>query len=153
LWYPSSLLAAKSSTFPHIDSATQTILNVLREISTHRAFCAEFGVSADELEQTREASATSAYGGYLMDVGLQGDTTKLLMALLACLLGYGEVGLWLKRAAAERPESKIVLEGNPYRRWIEDYSGEEYQAAVRAGLGACGQSLLVLVGSCGCTCM
>jgi hydroxymethylpyrimidine/phosphomethylpyrimidine kinase len=88
-----------------------------------------------------------------MDVGLQGDTTKLLMALLACLLGYGEVGLWLKRAAAERPESKIVLEGNPYRRWIEDYSGEEYQAAVRAGLGACGQSLLVLVGSCGCTCM
>ncbi|KAF7353841.1 hypothetical protein MVEN_01069700 [Mycena venus] len=129
-----SLLAAKSNTFPHIDSATQTILNILREITTHRAFCAEFGVSADELEQTREASATSAYGGYLMDVGMQGDTTKLLMALLACLLGYGEVGLWLKRAAKERPESGIVIEGNPYRRWIEDYSGEGYQGAVRVGL-------------------
>ena len=58
------------------------------------------------------------------------------MALAACLLGYGEVGLWLKREAA-RPNSWVVLEGNPYRRWIEDYSGKEYQAAVRLGIGAC----------------
>ncbi|KAF8191639.1 Phosphomethylpyrimidine kinase-domain-containing protein [Mycena galopus ATCC 62051] len=130
-----SLLAAKSDSFPAIDSATQTILNVLREITTHRTFCAEWGVSASDLEHTREASATSAYGGYLINVGLQGDTTALLMALLACLLGYGEVGLWLKRAAAERrPESSVVLEGNPYRRWIEDYSGKQYQDAVRLGL-------------------
>jgi hydroxymethylpyrimidine/phosphomethylpyrimidine kinase len=56
------------------------------------------------------------------------------MALLACLLGYGEVGLWLKKAAA-RPESGMFIAGNPYRRWIEDYSGEHYQAAVRVGLG------------------
>ncbi|KAJ7215309.1 Phosphomethylpyrimidine kinase-domain-containing protein [Mycena haematopus] len=129
-----SLLAAKSDTFPAIDSATRTILNVLREIGTHRAFCADFGVSESELEQTREASATSAYGGYLINVGMQGDTTKLLIALLACLLGYGEVGLWLKRAASERPGSNVVLEGNPYRRWIEDYSGKVYQNAVHAGL-------------------
>ena len=57
------------------------------------------------------------------------------MALAACLLGYGEVGLWLQREAA-RPDSWVVLEGNPYLRWIEDYSGKEYQAAVRLGLGA-----------------
>ncbi|KAJ7700804.1 Phosphomethylpyrimidine kinase-domain-containing protein [Mycena rosella] len=128
-----SLLAAKSAAFPLIASATQTIMHVLREITTHRAFCAEFGISEDELERTEEASATTAYGCYLMDIGIQGDTTKLLMALLACLLGYGEVGLWLKRAAT-RAGSGIALEGNPYRRWIEDYAGPEYQAAVRAGL-------------------
>ncbi|KAJ7084858.1 Phosphomethylpyrimidine kinase-domain-containing protein [Mycena belliarum] len=128
-----SLLAAKSASFPLIESATQTILNVLREIATHRAFCAEFGISAEDLEHTEESSATTAYGCFLMDVGLQGDTTKLLMALLACLLGYGEVGLWLKSAAA-REGSGIALEGNPYRQWIEDYSGPEYQAAVRIGL-------------------
>ncbi|KAJ6457085.1 Phosphomethylpyrimidine kinase-domain-containing protein [Mycena vitilis] len=128
-----SLLAAKSDSFPLIDAATQTITNVLREIATHRTFCAAFGISADELERTPESAETTAYGGYLMDVGMQGDTTKLLMALLACLLGYGEVGLWLQRAAA-RAGSGVVLEGNPYRRWIDDYSGAEYQAAVRAGL-------------------
>ncbi|KAJ7144991.1 Phosphomethylpyrimidine kinase-domain-containing protein [Mycena crocata] len=128
-----SLLAAKSASFPLIDTAMQTIQNILREIATHRAFCAEFGVSANVLERTEESVATTAYGCYLMDVGIQGDTTKLLMALLACLLGYGEVGLWLKKEAA-RAGSGVVLEGNPYRRWIEDYSGPEYQAAVRIGL-------------------
>ncbi|KAJ7611751.1 Phosphomethylpyrimidine kinase-domain-containing protein [Roridomyces roridus] len=124
-----SLLAAKSPSFSRIGSATQTIGHILREIETHRAFCGEFGVSTDELESTPESAATTAYGCYLMDIGIQGDATKLLMALLACLLGYGEVGLWLKASA-----SWVILEGNPYRRWIEDYSGAEHQAAVRAGL-------------------
>jgi hydroxymethylpyrimidine/phosphomethylpyrimidine kinase len=57
------------------------------------------------------------------------------MALAACLLGYGEVGLWLRREA-KRPKSWVQIEGNPYRKWIEDYSGESYQAAVKLGIGA-----------------
>lgn len=60
---------------------------------------------------------------------------KLLVALSACLLGYGEVGLWLKRQATN-PESPVILEGNPYLKWIDDYSGEDYQMAVKAGIGA-----------------
>lgn len=56
------------------------------------------------------------------------------MALLACLLGYGEVGLWLRKQA-ELPNSWVKMEGNPYRRWIEDYAGDEYQNAVKTGLG------------------
>ncbi len=56
------------------------------------------------------------------------------MALAACLLGYGEVGLWLKREAA-RPSSWVVMQGNPYEKWIEDYSGEGYQNAVKVGIG------------------
>jgi hydroxymethylpyrimidine/phosphomethylpyrimidine kinase / thiaminase len=56
------------------------------------------------------------------------------MALSACLLGYGEVGLWLKRQAS-KPDSQITLEDNPYRQWIEDYSGKDYQAAVKLGIG------------------
>ncbi|PBK83751.1 hypothetical protein ARMGADRAFT_1055712 [Armillaria gallica] len=127
------LLAAKSTTFPAIESATRTILNVLHEIGTHTAFCARFGITADELESTEESTATMAYGGYLLDIGLQGDRIKLLMALLACLLGYGEVGLWIKKEAA-KPGSLAKLEGNPYLHWIEDYSGPEYQNAVRLGM-------------------
>jgi hydroxymethylpyrimidine/phosphomethylpyrimidine kinase / thiaminase len=60
-----------------------------------------------------------------------------LMALAACLLGYGEVGLWLQREA-KRPQSWAKLEDNPYKAWIEDYAGEKYQAAVKVGIGACG---------------
>ena len=69
------------------------------------------------------------------DDRLLGDSAKLIMALAACLLGYGEVGLWLKKEAA-KPNSWVKLEGNQYLKWIEDYSGKEYQAAVKLGLGA-----------------
>ena len=56
------------------------------------------------------------------------------MSLAACLLGYGEVGLWLQ-AAATSDKIWVKMEGNPYRVWIEDYSGERYQSAVKQGLG------------------
>ncbi|TRM69720.1 Phosphomethylpyrimidine kinase-domain-containing protein [Schizophyllum amplum] len=128
-----ALLAAKATTFGGVDRAVQTILNVLREINTHKAFCGKFGVTEEELESTPEASATTAYGCYLIETGLQGDSMKLTMALLACLLGYGEVGLWLKRHASA-PDGWVVLEGNTYLQWIEDYSGENYQSAVKLGL-------------------
>ena len=65
---------------------------------------------------------------------IAGDRTKLLMALLACLLGYGEVGLWIKKVAASG-EQNFILQGNPYLHWIEDYAGELYQGAVKLGLG------------------
>ena len=64
----------------------------------------------------------------------EGDAASLLMALAACLLGYGEVGLWLQREA-RRPKTWVKIEDNPYKRWIEGYSGEKYQAAVKVGIG------------------
>ncbi|KAF9023385.1 hypothetical protein BDP27DRAFT_1548622, partial [Rhodocollybia butyracea] len=107
--------------------------NDTHEISTHTAFCATFSVSEKTLlTQTAESPVTAAYGAYLIDVGLRGDTTMLLVALLSCLLGYGEVGLWLKKNV--RDDCWVILEGNPYLQWIEDYSGERYQGAVRMGL-------------------
>lgn len=67
----------------------------------------------------------------------EGDAASLLLALAACLLGYGEVGLWLQREA-KRPQSWAKLEDNPYKSWIDDYAGERYQAAVKVGIGAYG---------------
>ncbi|EIW60970.1 uncharacterized protein TRAVEDRAFT_146719 [Trametes versicolor FP-101664 SS1] len=127
------LLVAKSSTYSSIESATQTIVNVINEVATHKAFCAQWGISEADLAATPESPSTTAYGAYLLDTGLQGDSAKLIMALAACLLGYGEVGLWLKKEAA-KPGSWVKLEGNVYLRWIEDYSGEQYQGAVKLGL-------------------
>ncbi|KAL0950195.1 hypothetical protein HGRIS_010187 [Hohenbuehelia grisea] len=127
------LLAAKSTRFNQIKTSANIILHIIQEIGTHTSFCKQFGVSLEELEATPESAATVAYGSYLIDVGLQGDTSKLTMALLACLLGYGEVGLWLKKEAS-KPESWVNLSSNPYVKWIEDYSGPEYQEAVKIGL-------------------
>ena len=54
------------------------------------------------------------------------------MAVASCLIGYGEVGLWLKRKVEQ---GVYKLEGNPYRRWIETYCGEEFLSAIRVGIG------------------
>ncbi|KAL5490671.1 THI20 [Sanghuangporus weigelae] len=128
------LLVAKSRRFADIKPATDTILNVLNEVTMHKSYCsAELGISEVELEMTPESSATTAYGAFILDSGLRGDETDLIITLAACLLGYGEVGLWLK-SQAELPDSWVRWEGNPYLRWIEDYSGVHYQNAVRSGL-------------------
>ena len=132
------LLAAKSTSFTAIATAMQSVQDVLREISVnHKAFCARWGIGERELEETPESTATTAYGAYMMDIGFQGDTAKLSMALAACLLGYGEVGLWLIYES-KRPCSWVAMDEslNPYVPWIMEYSGEKYQNAVEVGLGA-----------------
>ena len=65
-------MAAKSSTFGAIQSATETIMNVINEIATHKTFCQSFGIGPEELESTPESTATTAYGAYILNVGLQG---------------------------------------------------------------------------------
>ena len=80
--------------------------------------------SEKELEETSGSTAT-ACGANIMDTGLQGDTIKLDMALLATyFLGFGEVGLWLVDES-ERPGSQVITgeRSNTYVRWIREYSG------------------------------
>ncbi|KAJ3556463.1 hypothetical protein NM688_g2012 [Phlebia brevispora] len=129
-----SMIAAKSDNFPAIKAATDTILNVIDEVNSHKTFCAQWGITEEELLATPESPSTTAYGAYILDCGLSGDRAKLVMAVAACLLGYGEVGLWLKKEAA-KPGSWVVVDGNPYAKWMDDYGNEHYQAAVKRGLG------------------
>jgi len=57
-----------------------TIFNVLQEIGNHKAFCAKFGITEDELENTPESAATTAYGAYVVDTGLQGKSKLFICA-------------------------------------------------------------------------
>lgn len=54
------------------------------------------------------------------------------MAVASCLIGYGEVGLQLQKGIST---GQTKIEGNIYRRWIEDYSGSFFQDAVHKGIG------------------
>lgn len=53
-------------------AAATTIRNIVTECTTHKAFCLQWGVSNAELEGAPESAPTSAYGAYLIDVGVQG---------------------------------------------------------------------------------
>ena len=81
----------------------------------HESYCATWGIDPSSLASTQEATATTAYGAYILDCGIRGDSLSLLVGLCACLLGYGEVGLWLKKEAG-REGSGLRFEGNPYRK-------------------------------------
>lgn len=67
----------------------------------------------------------------MLDVGAQGDVLDVYVAVASCLIGYGEVGLWLQSRVTT---GETVLDGNPYARWINDYAGEEFLSAVRRGI-------------------
>lgn len=67
----------------------------------------------------------------MLDVATQGDVLDVYMAVLSCLIGYGEVGLWLRGEVAA---GRAVLEGNPYERWMRDYAGDDFIGACRRGI-------------------
>lgn len=67
------LLAAKLLSYPIIESTAQIVLQISRESKMHKEFCAQWGISEEELENTPESPATMAYGAYLIDAGLQGE--------------------------------------------------------------------------------
>lgn len=48
------------------------MLNIAAETKMHVSYCAGFGISLEELESTPESPATTAYGAFLLDIGLQG---------------------------------------------------------------------------------
>ncbi len=95
------------------------------EMSLHVAYCAEWGLTEAQMAAIPEASATVAYTRYVLDRGMSGDLLDLHTALLPCIAGYAVIGSWL----IDHPETR--LEGNPYRRWIELYAGEDYQPVAR----------------------
>lgn len=81
---------------------------------------------------TPESAPCSAYARYVIDIGTQGDILDLYMAVASCLIGYGEIGLWLKRSVGK---GEAILDGNPYKSWIETYSGDDFLGAVNRGIG------------------
>ncbi len=76
-----------------------------------------------------EADANLAYTRFVLDTGMAGDLLDLLVALGPCVVGYAEIGAWLKAD----PHSDLTA-GNPYRDWIEMYAGREYQEVAQAAV-------------------
>jgi thiaminase len=70
-----SLLVPKSSAFADFAAAAEIVLAIVRESEMHVAFCAQWGVDLAELESTPESPACTAYGAYIMDVGMQGASS------------------------------------------------------------------------------
>ncbi|OQX34731.1 MAG: thiaminase II [Oceanospirillales bacterium LUC14_002_19_P2] len=107
-------------------SAMQRPLSALtglleHETSLHVAYCQEWGISEQDLENIEEDSGTVAYTRLVLDIGQSGSLTELYVALAPCALGYAEIGAWLPK------QSFTARENNPYIAWIDMYAGETFQ--------------------------
>ena len=93
---------------------------IAKETEVHVQVCESLGIPGEELELVHESRATMAYSRFMLDAADAG-LLPLLVSLASCAFGYAEVGLWAKR-------HQVPGLAEPYQRWIDEYSGEEYQS-------------------------
>lgn len=88
------------------------------ERALHQEYFARFNVVLD----VDRSPACLAYTQYLLATAALGSFEEAVAALLPCFWIYREVGMTILRSSAA---------DNPYRLWIDTYSGEEFGEAVR----------------------
>jgi thiaminase/transcriptional activator TenA len=116
------LLALAAARAPDLETMTrfadlaQAVLRT--EMDLHRSYCAELGVSAEELEREQMLPTTQGYTDFLVRTAAIGDFGELVAALLPCMWGYCEVGQRL----AERGKPGVER----YDKWIDMYSSEDF---------------------------
>lgn len=115
-----ALAAARS---PDLDTMTRfarLLSETLEtEMSLHRAYAAEFGISAAELASEAHAPTTRGYTDFLLRVATTGDYAELVAALLPCIWGFSEIGLRLGARSVPPGDER-------YAKWIAMYSSREF---------------------------
>jgi len=109
------------ATMREVLEGLKAILDV--EMQLHVKLCGEWGLSPEMLQAEPEATETIAYTRFVLEAGQAGDLLDLFTALAPCMIGYAEIGKTLDSAAAA---------DNPYRVWINEYAGDEYQEIAEA---------------------
>jgi len=119
-----ALACFKSDELDDMRAAAATLDALINaEMALHVKYCAGWGLSEAEMAALPEADANLAYTRFVLDAGMAGDLLDLLVALAPCVMGYAEIGTWLKADPA-----------NPYRDWIEMYAGAEYQEVAQGAI-------------------
>lgn len=90
------------------------------EMDLHRQYASEFGITAEELEETKPAPVNIAYTSYMLNVAQRGSLAEIVACLLPCAWDYWEIGKLLRKQYGDN------LSNNPYRKWIETYDSEDF---------------------------
>lgn len=98
------------------------------ELNLHLAYCQQWGIKKQSLQDVPKSLELIAYTQYILNKSLQGDLLDIIILMLPCLIGYGEIGLNLLNSP------NTIKVSNPYLPWIETYSGSKYLAFVKESL-------------------
>ena len=115
------LAAARSPDLETMRRFSQLMQGTLEtEMSLHRSYAAEFGISERELEEEKPAPTTRAYTDFLLRVATTGDFAEVAAALLPCMWGFSEIGCRLAQLPPPADQR--------YAKWIAMYSSVEFAA-------------------------
>jgi thiaminase/transcriptional activator TenA len=118
-----ALIAARAASLSLMTGFVELLHATLKfEMDMHRNICADFGITADDLEKTAPAPDTLNYTSFLIKSAFLGGTGETLAGFLPCAWGYVEIAQRLKKQGL--PEDKH------YRQWIETYSSDEFDGLV-----------------------
>ena len=89
----------------------------------HIRYLAEAGYTEEMALSQPALPGCRDYVNYMLRIASQGTMEEGIMAVLPCALSYYHIGLY----CLEEAMKKGTLEGNYFRHWIEEYSGEGYK--------------------------
>jgi len=91
---------------------------IIAERALHEFYFDFYGIKMD----VEKAPGCFTYTNFLISTAIHGSYEESLAALLPCFWIYQEVGLDIHKNAASQ---------NPYQKWIDMYSGEDFQGVVK----------------------
>jgi thiaminase (transcriptional activator TenA) len=98
-------------------------IEIEREL--HAGLLDELGIEPADIDALGPGPTTTAYTSYLIAVATTGTYAEAVAAVLPCYWIYRNVGRELVAASSPDPV---------YKRWIETYASEEFDAVVEAVL-------------------
>lgn len=114
-----ALAVARAPTLMDMATLARLVQETLGwKMELHRSYCAELGITIEELEATAKAPTTQGYTDFLLRTAATGDYAELLGALLPCMWGYSEIGIALA--------GRGLPADDRFRRWINMYADEEF---------------------------
>ena len=112
-----ALAAAKAPDLPTMAWFARSVDYILNtEMELHRSYCAQFGITAADLDATRPAPTCYSYTSYLLRVAHQGSFGELVAALLPCIWATGRsASAWPTPAPPTIPATPNGLRCTPAR--------------------------------------
>ncbi|MCL6570991.1 MAG: thiaminase II [Bacillus sp. (in: Bacteria)] len=90
------------------------------EMDLHRKYAARFGITNQQLEETKPTPINFAYTRYMLNVAQNGSLTELISALLPCMWSYREISNMLAKNYPYASSHPL------YGEWIKMYSSSEF---------------------------
>jgi thiaminase (transcriptional activator TenA) len=121
-----ALVAGRAHDDADVQMFAQHAANAVEvEQQMHAGLLDELGIGTAEIDAVEAGPTTTAYMSYLIAVATTGTYAEAVAAVLPCYWIYRDVGRELVAASSPDPM---------YKRWIEMYASEEFDAVVEAVL-------------------